>query len=118
MPHTFKAKLWRYEAATAAWHFVTLPKAVGDRLRRAVITFGFGSIRVDAEVNGVAWSTSVFPDKKSGSFLLPVKADVREKAKLSVGQSASYTLTVARDQSPTKKRGRSTTPSAADETAV
>jgi hypothetical protein len=112
MPHIFKAKLWRYEAATAAWHFVTLPKAVGDRLRRAVITFGFGSIRVDAEVNGVAWSTSVFPDKKSGSFLLPVKADVREKAKLSVGEPASYSLNVARDQSPAQRRRRNTKRSA------
>jgi hypothetical protein len=46
---------------------------------------GFGSVRVRAEIGGVAWSTSVFPDSRSQSFLLPVKAEVRRKAGVTAG---------------------------------
>ncbi|CCE99595.1 hypothetical protein predicted by Glimmer/Critica (plasmid) [Sinorhizobium fredii HH103] len=40
------------------------------------------------------WTTSVFPDKASGSFLLPVKAEVRRKEKLAAGQSIRIKLSL------------------------
>jgi hypothetical protein len=33
--------------------------------------------------HGHAWQTSVFPDSRSASYLLPVKKAVRDKARLS-----------------------------------
>ncbi len=38
---------------------------------------GFGSIRVTARIGETAWATSVFPDKASGGWVLPVKKAVR-----------------------------------------
>lgn len=61
----------------AAWHFLALPPEVGDDIRSRSERSGFGSVKVLATIGGTAWSTSVFPDSASGSYLLPVKAAVR-----------------------------------------
>jgi hypothetical protein len=81
---TFRTKLWRYQGA-AAWHFVTLPKDVSAQIRALSqgLRNAFGSLRVIATIGKTAWRTSVFTDTKAGAFLLPVKAEVRRKEKLS-----------------------------------
>ena len=40
---------------------------------------GFGSIPVIVKLGKTEWKTSIFPDSKSGTFLLPLKAQVRKK---------------------------------------
>jgi hypothetical protein len=78
-----KAPLWIWSSETGSWHFITIPAedAVEIRLESAAsgIRRGFGSVRVQASINGVDWKTSIFP-KKSGGYLLPVKASVRRDA--------------------------------------
>ena len=78
----FTAPLWEWPAK-AAWFFVTLPVDVAGEIR--LITSdemmpkrGFGSARVEVRVGGSVWATSVFPDKQSGSYVLPIKAAVRK----------------------------------------
>jgi hypothetical protein len=84
--YRFESQLWLYDG-DAAWHFLTIPGAVADdiRARTAGDRRGFGSIRVVVEVGETSWSTSIFPDKTSGSFVLPVKRAVREAEGLEVG---------------------------------
>jgi hypothetical protein len=74
----FAADLWRH-AGQAAWFFVTLPHGVADDIDEITADSrrGFGSVRVEVTVGVTTWSTSVFPDTKSESFLLPVKKAVR-----------------------------------------
>ena len=76
---SFSTKVWRYPGH-AAWHFVTLPAEVATEIREIVgtSTRGFGSIRVKVSVGSSAWNTSIFPDAKTKSFLLPVKKEVRK----------------------------------------
>lgn len=78
---TAPMRLWSGEGGS--WHFITVPpeEAVEIRLESAAsgVRRGFGSVRVRANINGVAWKTSVFP-QKSGGYLLPVKASVRRDA--------------------------------------
>jgi hypothetical protein len=52
---------------------------------------GFRSVRVEARLGEVVWRTSVFP-LNSGGYLLPVKADVRKRARVSAGDEVSVTL--------------------------
>jgi hypothetical protein len=61
----------------AAWYFATLPVDLADEIRSQVEPVGFGSVRVIATIGATTWWTSVFPDKASGSYVLPVKAAVR-----------------------------------------
>ena len=48
----------------------------------AGIRAGFGSVRVAATVGTTSWRTSIFPDSKTGTYLLPVKKEVRDAEKL------------------------------------
>jgi len=76
---SFSTKVWRYPGH-AAWHFVTLPAEVATEIREIIgtSTRGFGSIRVKVSVGSSAWNTSIFPDAKTKSLLLPVKKEVRK----------------------------------------
>ena len=91
--YRFEAELWLHQG-DAAWHFVTLPADVADdiRARTAGERRGFGSVRVEVAVGNTTWSTSVFPDKTSGSYVLPVKRSVRESEGLEAGEVAGVDL--------------------------
>lgn len=94
MIYRFEAPLWLYSGG-GAWHFLTLPVEVGAGLKAMTgRTPGWGSIRVVVTVGETRWRTSVFPDRKSGSFLLPVKADVRRAEGLAAGDTAHVTLEI------------------------
>lgn len=90
----FTTELWQYPGH-AAWYFMTLPLEVGDEIRllsSGGIRRGFGSVRVTAQIGLTQWQTSVFPDKNSGSYLLPIKKQVRTVEKLSAGDKPSVLL--------------------------
>jgi hypothetical protein len=95
---TVTAPLWLWSGEGGSWHFVTIPPepAVEIRLESAAdgIRRGFGSVRVAAEINGVSWRTSVFP-QKSGGYLLPVKAAVRRAAGIAAGDEVTVRLDLA-----------------------
>jgi hypothetical protein len=92
MRYEFSSEVWLYQGQ-GAWHFVTLPADLGDSLRRMRgAAKGFGSIRVTASVGETRWRTSLFPDSRSGSFLLPLKAEVRRREDLQAGQSRLFSV--------------------------
>ncbi|AQR74739.1 DUF1905 domain-containing protein [Sphingomonas sp. LM7] len=92
---TFTAELWRWTPqppAKASWHFVTVTGAVADALRARAFELramggarGFGSVRVEACIQGVRFASSVFPHSESGGYVLPVKAEVRRAARIAAG---------------------------------
>lgn len=83
LSHIFhiKERVWIYKGPTA-WHFVSLPKkislAITDRYKKH--KKGWGSLPVEVTFQKVSWNTSIFPDNKSGEYLLPIKASVRKEA--------------------------------------
>lgn len=93
--YSFSAELWHFPGE-AGWHFITLPLDVSEEIREETAAFrkGFGSVKVTAEVGGQAWQTSIFPDSKSGSYLLPVKKAIRSAARLSAGDEIDVRLAV------------------------
>ncbi|MGY1722992.1 DUF1905 domain-containing protein [Blastococcus sp. SYSU DS0533] len=99
MTETFTAVLWVHDGP-AGWHFLTLPPEVADDVREAGARAGFGSVRVTATVGGTSWQTSVFPDARSGSYLLPVKKPVRAAEGLRAGDRVRVGLAVSRGPAP------------------
>ncbi len=97
--YSFRAELWQYPGE-AGWHFLTLPADVADDLREQAAAFrkGFGSVKVTAEISGHTWQTSVFPDSKSGSYVLPVKRAVRTAARISDGDEVAVQLEILRGE--------------------
>ena len=89
----FSAPLWLY-GGKATWHFLTLPFDVTDQIDEVTkeSTRGFGSVRVQVVIGATTWATSIFPDNKRKSFILPVKAGVRKTEGLADGDSCLVTL--------------------------
>ena len=88
MRYTFKSTVWVWKSpdAPASWRFITLPADVSKAIRTLIPkTPGFGSVRVAATIGKTTWSTSLFPSKEQGGFVLPVKADVRKREKVADG---------------------------------
>ncbi len=86
MELTFKSKLWEWQGQ-GAWCFISVPKEYYADIQRISQSprKGFGSVRVEVLIGKTSWKTSIFPDSKSGTYLLPVKKSVREEENINIG---------------------------------
>ena len=94
---TFTTEVWLYKG-TSPWHFVSLPVADALCIKKefAGLARGWGSVPVDAQIGKTKWQTSIFPDKKSGTYILPLRVDVRTKEEIRSGEHVRVTLRFAR----------------------
>lgn len=78
----------------AAWHFAYVPKKESEIIREKHrrVARGWGSIPVTAQIGKTAWKTSIFPDKKSGQYLLPLKLEIRKKEEIGDGDTIKLSL--------------------------
>jgi len=78
----------------AAWRFIGIPKARGTEIKKkfGAHARGWGSLPVSVTIGKTTWNTSIFPDKKSGSYLLPLKAKVRKVEDIRDNSVVTYTL--------------------------
>ena len=92
---TVTGPLWLWSGGQGSWHFLTVPEEQSDELRAHGLAHraGFGSVKVEARINGVAWRTSVFP-QKTGGYILPVKASVRREAGIAAGDAVTAVLKI------------------------
>lgn len=92
-----KAKVWSQTTPTATWHLVSIPTQESGYIRERFESQrrGFGSIRLTATIGDVQWKSSIFPDsKKKGTYFLLLKAEVRKKAKISLGDTIEFTIEI------------------------
>ncbi len=90
----FTAELWPWKTE-GGWYFVTLPRDAAEAVREQPRPpRGFGSVRVRATIGATTWTTSVFPDSGSGSYVLPVKKSVRTAEGLDDGDPVDVQLDV------------------------
>lgn len=98
----FNAKLWLYPGKVS-WVFITLPQDVADGIRffsgggsdtQVKKRRGFGAVKVSVQIGQTRWATSVFPDKASGSYFLPIKAAVRRAEDLTPDACADVSLSL------------------------
>ena len=92
----FENKVWIYNTVKAAWHFITLPKSLAQEINDLFgdQTKGWGSIPVEVSVGETKWLTSIFPDKKKKSYVLPLKAEVRKSENISEGKAVKVEITI------------------------
>jgi hypothetical protein len=92
---SFTAEVWEHDGP-GGWHFVGLPEAVADEIEAGFghRAAGFGSVRVEVAIGSSRWSTSIFPDRERGTYLLPVKKPVRVAERIADGSLAHVELTV------------------------
>ena len=90
---TVNGPLWLWSGEGGSWHFITVPEEQAGEIRAEGLAHrvGFGSVKVEASINGVSWRTSVFP-QKSGGYILPLKKEVRRRAGISAGDDVELRL--------------------------
>jgi len=71
--YTVKSKVWLYPGM-AGWYFVNVYKKQSAELKEKYGrgSRGFGSIPVETTLGQTTWKSSTFPDKQSGTYLLPL----------------------------------------------
>lgn len=89
--YKIKAKVWLYPGM-AGWHFVTLPKKQSNEIKELFsgMSGGWGSLPVIVTIGKTSWKTSIFPDKKTEAYLLPLKSEVRKKEKIVNGDTIFF----------------------------
>ena len=102
--HTVSATLWLWttDKVPASWHFMTIEGDAAEAIQTLALMRrlesgrqrGWGSMKVTAQIGDSVWDTSIFPDKTSGGWLLPVKATVRKAEGLVAGDTAEVTVTL------------------------
>ncbi len=99
MEYTFIGSLWIRNnwKAPASWHFITVPQDISNDIKQFVSTQPRKwrwSVRVEVRIGFYVWKTSIFPDKKSWCYLLPIKADVRKKLQIKENDEINCVLHV------------------------
>jgi len=88
MTYRFRADLWVHHGGS--WHFVTVPFDEADEIDEVSTASsavrGWGSVRVRVTIGSSTWDTSLFPDSKAKSYVLPIKKPVRVAEGLTVGE--------------------------------
>ena len=103
MVYEFQEPLWLWDARkTDSWTFVSLPEEVADEVLEVAGPHrrGFGSLRVEVTVGGSVWRTSIFPDSKRRTYVLPVKKEVRRAEGVEAGDSVRVRLELVDLASP------------------
>jgi Domain of unknown function (DUF1905) len=102
--HAVTTKLWIWSSnkAPASWHFLTIEGEAAEAIHALALMRrlengrrrGWGAMKVKAQIGDTGWETSIFPDKGSGGWLLPVKAAVRKAEGLIAGEQVQVAVTV------------------------
>lgn len=91
---TFDSEIFLW-GGTSPWHFIALPTEVTDEIEDSVtLRGGFGSVKVLVTIGSSSWNTSLFPDSKRKTFILPIKKAVREAEDLVNGDTTTINVVV------------------------
>ena len=80
----------------AGWHFITIPINISLDIKNKFsdIQRGWGSLPVNVIVGSTKWKTSIFPDKQTGGYLMPIKAGVRKKEEIEDDDIVNVTIEI------------------------
>jgi hypothetical protein len=93
--YELEADVWIY-SGQGAWHFVTIPEKESKEIKELFsgLSRGWGSLPVNVRLGETSWRTSVFPDKSSGTYILPLKKAVRDKEGVADGGKVSFSIEI------------------------
>ena len=81
-----------------AWRFAYLPEKVAEKIKemqKGKLRRGWGAVYVNAKVKKTQWQTSIFPDKRSNTYVLPLKKEVRFEANLYDGEEFNFSIEIS-----------------------
>ncbi len=96
---SFVGECWLWQSTAAAWYFITLPTDKSEEIKFFSENMhdkrrGWGAVRVHATIGSTTWQTSIFPLKEVQAYILPIKAEVRKKEQIFVGNKVKVQLKI------------------------
>jgi len=90
-----RSTVWVYPGV-AAWRFVNMDRGQSEEIKEkhGKNKRGFGSIPVSVSLGKSRWKTSIFPDKRSGTYLLPLKAKIRADEGIFDGDIVNFAIEI------------------------
>lgn len=91
--YKFSAKIWQH-TSPVGWYFVSLPVELSKEIRDNVKwqEEGWGRLKAGAKTGNSEWNTAIWFDTKHHTYLLPIKAEIRNNEKIVLNQMLELTL--------------------------
>lgn len=83
-----KSEVWRWTGSPAGgggWYFVYVDRKLNDKIKKFSRRYGSGFIKIRATVGKTSWDTALFSHKKENAYLISIKAIVRKKEGIEIG---------------------------------
>jgi hypothetical protein len=90
----FSGEIW-YWRGPSPFHFVTVPDEESADIQEMAssLTYGWGMIPVTVTIGKTSWYTALWP--KDGRYIVPIKAAIRKKEQIDLGDVVTVHLTRA-----------------------
>lgn len=96
--YEFIAKPYLYSSSAdmIGWTFVSLPKELSLEIRNNFKwqEEGWGRMKVTAQIGSTEWLTAIWFDTKQDTYLLPLKAAIRKKEKVTQDKDVNIIIFV------------------------
>lgn len=91
--YEFTGKPWRYDGP-GGWIFLSLPLDMASEIRALFKNEeeGWGRLKATAKIGTTEWKTVIWFDTKMKTYLLPLKAEIRQKEKIEMDSELNTTL--------------------------
>lgn len=89
----FSTSMWKH-SSPGGWFFVSLPKIISEEIREHLKwqEEGWGRMKTIAQISNVTWETAIWFDTAMGTYLLPVKTEIRRKLNLEINRKIEITI--------------------------
>lgn len=82
---------------SGSWRFARVPEKVSAEIKemqKGRLRRGWGAVYVNVKIGKSEWQTSVFPDRRSSTYILPLKKEIRYEENLYDGIDIKVSIEV------------------------
>ena len=96
----FKSKviIWGANAYDkGAWRFARVPEGISAKIKemqKGKLRRGWGAVYARAKIRKTEWVTSIFPDRHSATYILPLKKEIRYEENLYDGSEFTFSISI------------------------
>lgn len=80
-----------------AWRFARVPENISAKIRKmqkGKLRRGWGAVYAQAKIKKSEWVTSIFPDRYSDTYILPLKKEIRFEENLYDGIDINISIKI------------------------